>query len=170
MTTRLESMDAELSRVYGELTAAQLECDRLSAELATLRGAMPDAQMLDSYATGIEWEGCDAGGLRQAAAAIRAQYNPATPTPPAAEAVTGGDGAAWRTEPPPRSDTYFVHRRGFIAPSTAYWADGFWGPRGWMSAGDRVDDVLIWAPITPPHGWREALAALDTPQEADHGD
>jgi hypothetical protein len=42
MTTQLESMDAELSRVYGELTAAQLECDGLRAERDTARQMLAD--------------------------------------------------------------------------------------------------------------------------------
>lgn len=86
--------------------AAEAERDRLSAELAAVRGAMPIAlEALDRLAAAGEngaildfgnhydWE--DSKRYSAGATVIRAALATATPTPQAAEAGTGREAMAW---------------------------------------------------------------------------
>lgn len=70
----IEARRSIQAHCYGgqDLPDAISRAERAEAERDAARAALPDAQMLDSYAAGIEWEGFEAGGLRKAAAAIRA--------------------------------------------------------------------------------------------------
>lgn len=207
MLTRAEAAEAERDRLSAELAAAKdakdrfdaarnaalTRAERAEAEVAALRGAMPDPQMLDMYAEGIEWEGYEASGLRKAAAAIRALAT-ATPTPPAAEAGTGGGGPVWPEPgaPAPAEKPPLGPRR--VMPPVWTWEapDGWtlWGERWlvihgnmtpskcdvfprdgvprvlWGSGEYGIEVVKLWGPrVEAPDGWE---AALDTPQEADH--
>lgn len=70
----IEARRSIQAHCYGgqDLPDAISRAERAEAERDAARAALPDAQMLDSYAAGIEWEGFEADGLRKAAAAIRA--------------------------------------------------------------------------------------------------
>lgn len=82
--------------------AALDRAERAEAEVAALRGAMPDADvdvlsrcvgLLDYAVEASDWAGVQdiSNSLGEIEARIRAALATATPTPPAAEAVTGGD-------------------------------------------------------------------------------
>lgn len=147
--------------------AAEAERDRLSAENVKLGAALE----------AIRDAGCDrslpAGCLRSEhrevwvdpcpACRARAALATATPTPPAAEAGTGG----WTREAPtdPYGE-YWIKMRGEDEPTICDVR-----PDPLRVFGYCIDDVELWGPeLAPPDGWREALAALDTPREATDGE
>lgn len=162
---------------YNAPQAAEAERDRLALELAAVRGALPDPALLD-YAAGqlsvasrnvhIASSTADQyrdteDALTRAAARIRALA--ATPTPLAAEAGTGG----WAREAPAEAGTYWgVHYDSDYV--RLFGRDGYDPFHAVLVRAGTVEakSIVLWGPriADPPDGWREALAALDTPQEA----
>lgn len=176
----------QFERAMMDWQDARDECRRLSAENAALRArldavtaALPLVDTLELAATAAARDGDREleGVLLMDAARIRALG--AGREDAAAEAGTGGGDSAWGREAPAAEGEYWAVVDRWSEPAlqrvdlkVARAGDTWW-------ASDPFDDtygysprqILLWGPVaitTPPDGWREALAALDTPQEADH--